>query len=188
MPYQVTSTAIADVLILEPKVFGDARGFFFESYNENDFKQATGLDVKFVQDNHSRSAKGVLRGLHYQLPPHAQGKLVRCVRGAVFDVAVDIRKSSPTFGKWVGVELSEENHRQFWIPPGFAHGFVTLTDTADFLYKTTDYYAPSCDRGIAWNDAAIGIDWPELSLSPLLSAKDQAAKRLDAVVAEDLFA
>ena len=188
MPYQVTPTAIPDVLILAPKVFGDARGFFFESYSEQDFQQATGLDVKFVQDNHSRSSKGVLRGLHYQLPPHAQGKLVRCVRGAVFDVAVDIRQSSPTFGQWAGVELSEDNHRQFWIPPGFAHGFVTLTDTADFLYKTTAYYAPSHDRGIAWNDPAVGIRWPELGMAPLLSAKDQAARRLADVSAGDLFA
>lgn len=188
MPYQVTPTAIPDVLILEPKVFGDARGFFFESYNENDFKQATGLDVKFVQDNHSRSSKGVLRGLHYQLPPHAQGKLVRCVRGAVFDVAVDIRKSSPTFGQWAGVELSEDNHRQFWIPPGFAHGFLTLSDTADFLYKTTACYAPSHDRGIAWNDPAVGIQWPELGMAPLLSGKDQATRRLADVSAGDLFA
>ena len=188
MPYQVTPTAIPDVLILAPKVFGDARGFFFESYSEQDFQQATGLDVKFVQDNHSRSSKGVLRGLHYQLPPHAQGKLVRCVRGAVFDVAVDIRQSSPTFGQWAGVELSEDNHRQFWIPPGFAHGFVTLTDTADFLYKTTAYYAPSHDRGIAWNDPAVGIQWPELGMAPLLSAKDQAARRLADVSAGDLFA
>ena len=187
MPYQATPTAIPDVLILHPKVFGDARGFFFESYNEQDFKQATGLKVEFVQDNHSRSAKGVLRGLHYQLPPHAQGKLVRCVRGAVFDVAVDIRKSSPTFGKWVGVELSEENHRQLWIPPGFAHGFVTLTDTADFLYKTTDYYAPVCDRGLLWNDPAIGIDWPDVGQSPLLSAKDVAARPLAGVSTADLF-
>jgi dTDP-4-dehydrorhamnose 3,5-epimerase len=188
MPYQVTPTAIPDVLILAPKVFGDARGFFFESYSEQDFKTATGLDVKFVQDNHSRSSKGVLRGLHYQLPPHAQGKLVRCVRGAVFDVAVDIRRSSPTFGKWVGVELSEDNHRQFWIPPGFAHGFFTLTDTADFLYKTTAYYAPSHDRGIAWNDPAVGVQWPELGLPPALSAKDQAAKPLAAISPADLFA
>lgn len=188
MPYQVTPTAIPDLLILAPKVFGDARGFFFESYSEQDFQQATGLDVKFVQDNHSRSSKGVLRGLHYQLPPHAQGKLVRCVRGAVFDVAVDIRQSSPTFGQWAGVELSEDNHRQFWIPPGFAHGFVTLTDTADFLYKTTAYYAPSHDRGIAWNDPAVGIQWPELGMAPLLSAKDEAARRLADVSAGDLFA
>ena len=187
MPYQVTPTSIAGLLILEPKVFGDARGFFVESYNQQDFQQATGLDVSFVQDNHSRSSKGVLRGLHYQLPPHAQGKLVRCVRGAVFDVAVDIRQSSPTFGQWVGVELSEDNHRQFWIPPGFAHGFLTLTDTADFLYKTTAYYAPSHDRGIAWNDPAIGIDWPDLGIAPQLSAKDQAARRLADVPSADLF-
>ena len=175
MPYQVTPTAIPDVLILEPKVFGDARGFFFESYNENDFKQATGLDVKFVQDNHSRSAKGVLRGLHYQLPPHAQGKLVRCVTGAVFDAAVDIRKSSPTFGKWVGVELSEDNHKQLWIPPGFAHGFLTLTDAAEFLYKTTDFYVPSAERCIVWNEPAVGVHWPILGGPPSLSAKDATA-------------
>lgn len=178
MPYQVTSTAIPDVLILEPKVFGDSRGFFFESYNEHDFQQATGLDVKFVQDNHSRSSKGVLRGLHYQLPPHAQGKLVRCVRGAVFDVAVDIRKSSRTFGQWVAVELSEHNHKQLWIPPGFAHGFLTLTDAAEFLYKTTAYYAPACDRGIAWNDPAIDVPWPDVGAPPQLSAKDQGAPPL----------
>ncbi len=170
----VIPTAIPDVLIIEPKVFGDERGFFYESFNQKAFNEATGLDLQFVQDNHSRSRKGVLRGLHYQLPPHAQGKLVRCVRGAVFDVAVDIRKSSPTFGKWIGGELSETNYRQFWIPPGFAHGFLTLTDTADFLYKTTAYYVPSHDCGIAWNDPAIGINWPELSLAPLLSAKDRA--------------
>ena len=182
MPYQVTPTAIPDVLILEPKVFGDARGFFFESYSEHDFQQATGLDVKFVQDNHSRSSKGVLRGLHYQLPPHAQGKLVRCVRGAVFDVAVDIRKSSPTFGKWVGVELSEDNHRQFWIPPGFAHGFVTLTDTADFLYKTTDYYAPAHEQCVAWSDPTIDIDWAGAGCMPSLSAKDQRGLMLDQAV------
>jgi dTDP-4-dehydrorhamnose 3,5-epimerase len=173
MPYQVILTAIPDLLILEPKVFGDARGFFFESYNETYFKQATGLDVKFVQDNHSRSSKGVLRGLHYQLPPHAQGKLVRCVRGAVFDVAVDIRKSSPTFGKWVGVELSEDNNRQFWIPPGFAHGFLTLTDKADFLYKTTDYYAPSCERSILWSDPVIEIQWPKTGGVMLVADKDK---------------
>lgn len=178
MPYQVTPTAIPDVLILEPKVFGDERGFFFESYNEQDFKQATGLSVTFVQDNHSRSAKGVLRGLHYQLPPHAQGKLVRCVRGAVFDVAVDIRKSSSTVGKWVGVELSEHNHRQFWIPPGFAHGFLTLTDATEFLYKTTDYYAPSYDHSIQWNDPTINISWPDIGTNPLLSAKDSTANPL----------
>ena len=178
MPYQVTHTAIADVLILEPKVFGDARGFFFESYSHKDFEQATGLNVQFLQDNHSRSSQGVLRGLHYQLAPHAQGKLVRVARGAVFDVAVDIRRDSPTFGQWVGVELSEDNHRQLWIPAGLAHGFVTLTDSADFLYKTTDYYAPSHERSIAWNDPAIGVQWPVLSVPFQLSAKDQAGKLL----------
>jgi len=170
MSYNVTPTAIPDVLMLEPKVFGDSRGFFFESFNEQDFAQATGLNVTFVQDNHSRSAKGVLRGLHYQVQ-QPQGKLVRVVRGAVFDVAVDIRRSSPTFGQWVGSELSEDNHRQFWVPPGFAHGFVVLSESADFLYKTTDYYAPAHERCIAWNDPDIGIEWP-VGLEPVLSAKD----------------
>ena len=172
MPYQVTSTPIDGVLILEPKVFGDARGFFFESFNQADFNQVTGLDISFVQDNHSRSAQGVLRGLHYQLQ-QPQGKFVRVVRGAVFDVAVDIRKSSPTFGQWVGTELTEENHKQLWVPPGFAHGFVVLSAFADFLYKTTDYYAPAHERCIAWNDKDIGIQWPK-GLVPQLSAKDQA--------------
>lgn len=172
MPYTVTPTAIPDVLMLDPKVFGDNRGFFFESFNEQDFAQATGLNVKFVQDNHSRSNKGVLRGMHYQLQ-QPQGKLVRVVRGAVFDVAVDIRSSSPTFGQWVGCELSEDNHRQFWVPPGFAHGFVVLSDSADFLYKTTDYYAPAHERCIAWNDPDIGIEWPA-DMKPKLSAKDLA--------------
>jgi dTDP-4-dehydrorhamnose 3,5-epimerase len=176
MPYTVIPTAISDVLILQPKVFGDSRGFFFESFNEQDFAQATGLDVKFVQDNHSRSGQGVLRGLHYQLQ-QPQGKLVRVVRGAVFDVAVDIRKSSPTFGQWVGCELSEDNQRQFWVPPGFAHGFVVLSETADFLYKTTDYYAPSSERCLAWNDPTIGIRWPD-GIQPQLSAKDQAGLSL----------
>ncbi|WP_334136010.1 dTDP-4-dehydrorhamnose 3,5-epimerase, partial [Tepidimonas sp.] len=149
MPYTVTPTAIADVLILQPKVFGDERGFFFESFNQRDFEAATGLrDVTFVQDNHSRSRRGVLRGLHYQLPPKAQGKLVRVVRGAVFDVAVDIRPQSPTYGQWVGVELSEDNQRLLWIPPGFAHGFLALSEEADFLYKTTDYYSPEHERCI----------------------------------------
>lgn len=171
MPYTVTSTAVPDVLILEPQVFGDSRGFFFESFNARDFAQATGLDVAFVQDNHSRSRQGVLRGLHYQLQ-QPQGKLVRVVQGAVFDVAVDIRKSSPTFGQWVGCELSADNHRQFWVPPGFAHGFVVLSESADFLYKTTDYYAPAHERCIAWNDPAIGITWPA-GLTPQLSGKDQ---------------
>lgn len=173
--------------VLEPKVFGDARGFFYESYNHERFKAETSEDVVFVQDNHSRSSKGVLRGLHYQLSPHAQGKLVRCVRGAVFDVAVDIRKSSPTFGQWVGVELTEENHRQFWIPPGFAHGFLTLTDTADFLYKTTAYYAPGYERCIAWNDPDIGIQWPDVGEPLRLSAKDQASRCLVDVSSSDLF-
>ena len=178
MPYTVTPTAIPDLLILEPKVFGDSRGFFFESFNAQDFANTTGLDVSFVQDNHSRSAQGVLRGLHYQLQ-QAPGKLVRVVRGSVFDVAVDIRKSSPTFGKWVGCELSEDNHRQFWVPPGFAHGFVVLSSSADFLYKTTDYYAPQYERCIAWNDPHIGIEWPA-NISPLLSAKDAAGLSLAA--------
>ena len=171
---KVTPTAIADVLIIEPKMFGDARGFFYESFNQQAFDKATGAHHQFVQDNHSRSTKGVLRGLHYQVE-QPQGKLIRVARGAVFDVAVDIRKSSPTFGKWVGVELSEENHRQLWVPPGLAHGFVVLSVTADFLYKTTDYYAPAHERCIAWNDPAIGIQWP-LALhgidQPILSVKD----------------
>ena len=168
---KVMSTAIPDVLIIEPKIFGDARGFFFESFNQKAFNEATGQSLKFVQDHHSRSAKGVLRGLHYQIQ-QPQGKLVRVVRGAVFDVAVDIRKSSPTFGKWVGIGLNEDNHRQHWVPSGFAHGFIALSDVADVLYKTTDYYAPKYERCIAWNDPAIGIQWP-LMAEPSLSAKDQ---------------
>lgn len=168
----VIKTAIPDVLIFEPKVFGDERGFFFESFNQKLFEEAAGYPVTFVQDNHSKSSKGVLRGLHYQLPPHAQGKLVRCVAGEVFDVAVDIRKSSPTFGQWVGVHLSGENKRQLWIPEGFAHGFVTLTDTAEFLYKTTNYYEPSAERSIRWNDDHLAIAWPLTSPGPLLSSKD----------------
>lgn len=175
---KVTPTAIADLLIIEPKVFGDSRGFFYESFNQDAFNQALGAGVQFVQDNHSRSSKGVLRGLHYQMPPFAQGKLVRVARGAVWDVAVDIRKSSATFGQWVGVELSEDNHKQFWIPPGFAHGFVVLSDTADFLYKTTAYYSPTHDRGIRWDDPAINIAWPATGALPQLSAKDAAAKLL----------
>lgn len=173
---QVTQTAIPEVLILEPKVFGDSRGFFMESFNARTFRELTGLDVSFVQDNHSRSSHGVLRGLHYQLL-QPQGKLVRVVRGRVFDVAVDARRSSPTFGQWVGTELSEENHRQFWVPPGFAHGFVVLSESADFLYKTTDYYAPQHERCIAWNDPAIGIDW-QFDGVPQLSAKDREGKFL----------
>ncbi|MFH0352604.1 MAG: dTDP-4-dehydrorhamnose 3,5-epimerase [Chromatiales bacterium] len=169
---KIIPTAIPDLLILEPKVFGDARGFFFESFNASSFRQATGLDATFVQDNHSRSQKGVLRGLHYQIR-QPQGKLVRVVRGAVFDVAVDIRQSSPAFGRWLGIELTEDNHRQVWIPPGFAHGFVVLTDSAEFLYKTSAYYAPEYERCILWNDPAIGIQWP-LAGDPLVSDKDKA--------------
>jgi dTDP-4-dehydrorhamnose 3,5-epimerase len=168
---KVTPTNIPDVLIIEPKVFGDSRGFFFESFNQQAFNKATGQNCQFVQDNHSRSAKGVLRGLHYQIQ-QPQGKLVRVTSGAVFDVAVDIRKSSPTFGQWVGVELNAENHCQLWVPAGFAHGFVVLSEAADFLYKTTDYYAPEFERCIAWNDPAIGIDWP-VDKAPQLSGKDQ---------------
>ncbi|MFZ9298820.1 MAG: dTDP-4-dehydrorhamnose 3,5-epimerase [Hylemonella sp.] len=173
---QVTPTAIPDVLIIEPRVFGDARGFFFESFNQRAFNQATGLNLQFVQDNHSRSAQGVLRGLHYQIL-QPQGKLVRVVRGSVFDVAVDIRKSSPTFGQWVGVELSEDKHRQLWVPPGFAHGFLVTSESADFLYKTTDYYAPEHERCIAWNDPRIGVRWP-LQGQPKLSGKDQQGMAL----------
>ena len=172
----ITPTALPDVLLIEPKVFGDARGFFFESYNRHAFAEASGLDVDFVQDNHSRSAQGVLRGLHYQIQ-QPQGKLVRVVAGEVFDVAVDIRKSSPTFGRWVGVVLSAENKRQMWVPPGFAHGFVVTSDSAEFLYKTTDYWALEFERSILWNDPAIGIKWP-IEGSPLLSGKDQIAALL----------
>ena len=169
-------TSIADVLVLGPKVFGDARGFFYESYNRRTFRQATGLDVEFVQDNHSRSGKGVLRGLHYQLE-QPQGKLLRVVRGSIYDVAVDVRRSSGTFGKWVGVLLSEENNRQMWVPAGFAHGFLVTSETADVLYKTTDYYAPAHERCIAWNDPDLAIDWPQ-GISPSLSAKDTQGVRL----------
>jgi dTDP-4-dehydrorhamnose 3,5-epimerase len=169
---QVVTTALPDVLILEPKVFGDERGFFFESFNARQFAEATGLHPEFVQDNHSRSAKGVLRGLHYQVQ-QAQGKLVRVTAGEVFDVAVDLRRSSSTFGQWVGVHLSAENKHQLWVPEGFAHGFVVLSEFADFLYKTTDYYAPEHERSIRWNDPTLAIDWP-LTAPPQLSAKDQA--------------
>jgi dTDP-4-dehydrorhamnose 3,5-epimerase len=173
MPYTVTPTAIPDVLVLEPRVFGDARGFFYESFNQRDFAQATGLDVTFVQDNHSKSAQGVLRGLHYQVE-HAQGKLVRVVQGEVLDVAVDLRRSSPTFGRWVGERLSADNKKQMWVPPGFAHGFVVLSETAEFLYKTTDYWYPEHERSLLWNDPALGIDW-QLAGAPLLAAKDATA-------------
>ena len=171
---KVTPTAVADVLIIEPQVFGDSRGFFLESFNQRAFNAATGIAHNFVQDNHSRSAKGVLRGLHYQLG-QPQGKLVRVARGAVFDVAVDIRPDSPTFGQWAGLELSESNNLQLWIPPGLAHGFLVLSDTADFLYKTTDYYAPKQERCIAWNDPTLAIVWP-LDGSPTLSTKDGAGQ------------
>jgi len=173
----VINTSIPDVLILEPKVFGDERGFFLESYNRELFNKVTNLNIDFVQDNHSRSAKNVLRGLHYQIQ-QPQGKLVRVVRGSVFDVTIDIRKSSATFGKWVGVELTEENHRLLWMPPGFAHGFVVLSDCAEFLYKTTDYFAPEHERCILWNDPAIGIDWP-IDDEPILSAKDREGLLLE---------
>lgn len=176
---KVTPTAIPEVLVIEPKVFGDARGFFYESFNGKAFDEAVGRHVEFVQDNHSRSVKGVLRGLHYQIQ-QPQGKLVRCVRGGVFDVAVDIRRSSPTFGKWVGVELTEENHKQLWVPEGFAHGFLVVSESADFLYKTTDYYAPAHERAIVWNDPLIGIEWPSVGVALQLSAKDQAGASFDA--------
>lgn len=175
---KATPTAIPDVLIIEPKVFGDARGFFYESFNGKAFDEAVGRHVEFVQDNHSRSAKGVLRGLHYQIQ-QPQGKLVRVVSGAVFDVAVDIRRSSPTFGKWVGLELTDSNHKQLWVPAGFAHGFFVLSETADFLYKTTDYYAPAHERCIAWNDAGLGIEWPDIGVAPQLSSKDLAGFSLE---------
>jgi len=172
----IQATSIPEVLILEPKVFGDDRGFFYESFNQRRFRELTGVGAEFVQDNHSKSARHVLRGLHYQIR-QPQGKLVRVVAGEVFDVAVDIRRNSPTFGKWVGVTLSAENKRQFWIPPGFAHGFVVTSDSAEFLYKTTDYWAPEHERCLAWNDPAIGIEWP-LDAAPLLSGKDQLGKLL----------
>lgn len=175
---KITPTALPEVLLVEPKVFGDARGFFFESFSQRLFDEAVGEPVVFVQDNHSRSARGVLRGLHFQRPPHAQGKLVRCSAGRVWDVAVDVRRSSPRFGQWVGAELSADNHHQLWIPPGFAHGFVVLSETADFLYKTTDYYAPASEGAVRWDDPALAIAWPDLGMSPLLSGKDAAAPLL----------
>ena len=181
---QVVQTAIPELLILEPKVFGDDRGFFFESFNQKTFQNLTGVKAHFVQDNHSKSAANVLRGLHYQIE-QAQGKLVRVTAGEVFDVAVDIRRQSATFGKWVGVHLSAENKRQMWIPPGFAHGFVVLKDNTEFLYKTTDYYAPQHERCIRWDDRALGIEWP-MTHAPILSGKDQlGVALLDAEVFED---
>lgn len=169
---QATRLSIPDVILFTPKVFGDDRGFFFESFNELTFQELTGLKVNFVQDNHSKSQQGVLRGLHFQLPPKAQGKLVRVVQGEVFDVAVDIRKSSPSFGKWVGHLLSAENKQQIWMPPGFAHGFLTLSETAEFVYKATDYYAPEYERCIAWDDVSINVRWPIIQ-EPVLSEKDK---------------
>ena len=174
---QATRLAIPEVILFSPKIFGDQRGFFYESFNQQKFTALTGLNPAFVQDNHSKSQQGVLRGLHYQLPPKAQGKLVRVIAGEVFDVAVDIRKNSPTFGKWVGEKLSAANQQQLWIPPGFAHGFVTLSETAEFLYKTTDYYSPEHERCIIWNDVEIGIDW-HLTAAPTLSGKDQIGTAL----------
>lgn len=176
MTYTVTKTELPEVLILEPKVFGDIRGFFFESFNQRDFQQATGLDVVFVQDNHSKSSQGVLRGLHYQIQ-NPQGKLVRVSQGSVFDVAVDLRRSSPNFGNWVGMELSAENKRQLWIPAGFAHGFIVTSECAEFLYKTTDYWYPEHERSLLWSDPTVGIQWP-VDGEPQLAAKDAAAKLL----------
>ena len=171
---KVTDTKIPDVKVIEPTVFEDERGFFFESFNHKKFEEAIGRSVTFVQDNHSKSSKGVLRGLHYQLAPHAQGKLVRVVQGEVFDVAVDIRKSSQTYGQWVAETLSAENKKQLWIPEGFAHGFLTLSETAEFLYKTTDYYAQQYERSIVWNDVSLSIEWPS-NINPLVSEKDSTA-------------
>ncbi len=175
MPIIATPTAIPDVLVIEPKVFGDDRGWFYESFNENDFSKAVGKKVTFVQDNHSLSKKGVLRGLHYQME-HTQGKLVRVARGAVFDVAVDLRQSSKTFGQWVGVELSAENNKQLWIPEGFAHGFLVLSEEAEFLYKTTDYWHAASEQCIVWNDASLNIQWPDIDMVPILNPKDLAGK------------
>ena len=184
---QVERLALREVLLITPRIFGDARGFFFECFNAQRFVELTGVTLPFVQDNHSKSSRGVLRGLHYQLSPNAQGKLVRVTQGEVFDVAVDIRRSSPTFGRWVGASLSADNHQQLWIPPGFAHGFLTLSDTAEFLYKTTDYYAPDCERVIRWNDAELGITWPQIA-SPTLAARDAAAPSLaEALAAAEVF-
>ena len=173
------ATALPGVLILEPKVFGDARGFFLESYNRKTFAEATGVDVEFVQDNHSRSAKGVLRGMHLQVVPHAQGKLVRVAAGRVFDVVADVRSASATFGRWVGVELDAEGQRQLWIPPGYAHGFLVLSESADFLYKTTTYYAPAHELSVRWDDPRLGIEWPDIGVPFALAARDRDAPLLD---------
>jgi dTDP-4-dehydrorhamnose 3,5-epimerase len=176
MAITVTATALPEVKLIEPKVFGDARGFFLESFNEREFAQKVGVDARFVQDNHSRSAKGVLRGMHYQIQ-HAQGKLVRVVAGEVFDAVVDVRRRSPNFGKWVGFRLSAENHRQLWVPEGFAHGFLVLSETADFLYKTTDYWYPEHERCLAWDDPQVGVQWP-IEGEPVMAEKDRAGKGL----------
>ena len=178
MAYTVTPTSLPGVLLLKPQIFGDARGFFYESFNASDFAQATGCDLPFVQDNHSKSTRGVLRGLHYQIQ-QAQGKLVRVIAGSVFDIAVDMRRSSAHFGQWFGCELSAENGQQLWVPPGFAHGFLVTSESAEFLYKTTDYYAPAFERSLRWDDAELGINWPlPAGAQPLLAAKDQAAVSL----------
>lgn len=169
----------SDVILIQNKIYGDARGFFMESYNEKYFREATGLNLRFVQDNHTRSNRGVLRGVHYQLPPHAQGKFIRVTNGAVYDIFVDLRKNSPTFGKWAGITLRDSDGKSLWIPPGFGHGFLVLEDGTDFLYKTTDFYSPQSERAIAWNDPEIGIQWPlDLTGTPLLSAKDAKAPQL----------
>jgi dTDP-4-dehydrorhamnose 3,5-epimerase len=175
---QITPTALPEVLMIQPRVFSDERGFFFESFNQSAFDDAVGRHVEFVQDNHSRSQRGVLRGLHYQLPPHAQGKLVRVVSGRVFDVAVDMRRSSATFGRWVGTELDADQHRQLWIPAGFAHGFLVLSDTAECLYKTTDYYAPQAEGALCWNDLQVSITWPDPGVPIRMSGKDSTAPSL----------
>lgn len=182
---KVTPSNIPDVLIIEPEIFGDDRGFFFESFNQKDFEEAVGHKINLVQENHSRSLKGVLRGLHYQLPPKAQGKLVRVTQGEVFDVAVDLRQSSPTFGKWASEILSSDNKKQLWIPEGFAHGFLTLSDIAEFLYKVTDFYSAEHERNILWNDKTIGIKWPTLNVS--LSNKDQNAKIFEDILGKQIF-
>ncbi len=178
MPIQIIATRMPDILIIEPEVFDDERGFFFESFNQKEFNQVLGQEITFVQDNHSRSKKGVLRGLHYQLQ-HTQGKLVRVTQGAVFDVVVDLRKTSKTFGQWLGMELSAENNKQLWIPPGFAHGFLVLTDEAEFLYKTTDYWDSSSEHTLAWNDPTLNIYWPNIGLTPILNAKDKNGSSWD---------
>ena len=181
---QHTPTGIEGVVVFEPKVFGDARGFFLESFRQQAFDAAIGRHVEFVQDNHSRSPRGVLRGLHWQEAPHAQGKLVRVTRGAVFDVAVDIRRGSATFGRWFGIELSDANHRQLWIAPGLAHGFLVTSESADFLYKTTAYYAPDAERALRWNDPDLAIAWPDLGAAPTVSAKDAAAASFASLAAD----